>query len=430
MSAPSAPQRETSEAPQREIRLVDVIEERAAEPIRVLPYVARAAVCFMMVEHEGDDDALYNRLTEALRSDSRVEVLKAPKQVSEGYRRLIFSSFGSFSDDGEVAEREAPDPFSHIHAFTFRRPIVMQIRSPRRLQPVYSTFKHIPADHYWAAWDGITLTVLWELEDLESDESIEVSLSTLRRALSPSGGLLAQSILEGAAHKCDVEFKSIACSPNCGYKFSHANMVITTVGEGDDSRSALFHEKEDRLIRVDLPVEHDPEIAVLRLQYELGFIGRVFARLRCSAQTIENASWLAHGDVADLLKVNYDRAAISAEPFWKTLRVRWVNRKWRREARRFIARICLDLATLENVRGDWARSKQIYDESTKDGNVGIVFASEYVLGTKAVSTIDTTEARSAIERMTGSLDTRALVLATAIGAIAGALVGALIGTLL
>jgi uncharacterized membrane protein len=82
---------------------------------------------------------------------------------------------------------------------------------------------------------------------------------------------------------------------------------------------------------------------------------------------------------------------------------------------------------MENVRGNWARVKQIYDESATNRNVGVVFGSEYELGAGAVSTIDVTEARSAIDRVTGSLDIRALVVATAIGAIVGALLGALVG---
>jgi hypothetical protein len=407
---------------------VEIAQEQESQPA---PYLARVAICFMVVGGEGDNHALYNQLTETLKEDSRVETIDVPLQDEHSYSRPILSSFGSFSSDDTVDEDEAPDPFSHLHAFTFRRPILLQIRSPRRLQPNYNSFKHIPADRYWVAWDGIALAVLWELEDLKEGSTATIPYPTIRRALSPSAGLLAQSVLRDAVEKCGSEFRTIACSPNCDYTFFHSKLVVNTVGEaGSYGGDAIFNNEEDRLIAVDLPVEHTPEKATLALYRCISFPARVFAKLRSAGQTLESATWLAHEDVAELLRLNYERAAMSAKPFWKSLRERWSSRRWRREARQIVARICLDLATMENVRGDWARAKQIYEDSAKSNNVGVVFGSEYELGAGAVSTLDVTEARSAIDRMTGSLDIRALVLATAVAAVVGALIGALVTSLM
>src|SRR6266536_2608162 len=117
------------------------------------PYAARAAMCFMSVDGEGDDSALYKKLCDALRADSRVETLNCPEQDPSGFYRPTFSMFGPDDDQLPIRHDHAPDPSSHTHAFNFREPIIVEVHSPRRLQPTFEDFDRIPADRYWAAWD-------------------------------------------------------------------------------------------------------------------------------------------------------------------------------------------------------------------------------------------------------------------------------------
>lgn len=393
-----------------------------------MPYVGRAAICFMPVEAAGDDAALYAELTQALKDDPRVETVVAPPSDEQEFMRPILSSFGSFEDDESVDDNAAPDPFSHLHPFTFRFPILLQVRSPRRLQRKYDSFTHIPADLYWAAWDGLTLVALWEPEVAKDGDAGTLEISDLHKSLSPSGGLLIQDILEDVSKKCEADFRTVPCSPNCGYTFAHSNLVIRTIGKDNET---VFHDRDDDgLIHVALATKHTPRAAVLELLFALQFTGRVFARLRSDGRTMDSAARLAHRDVSDLLQLNYERAVLSTKPILRSLVERFRARHWRRQARMLVARISLDLVTLERARSDWARTRALYDDSAQSRNSGVVFKREYELGVSAVSTIEVREPQSAIERVTGSLDTRALVLATALGAIVGALIGAIVGSLL
>jgi hypothetical protein len=390
-----------------------------------IPYFGRAAICFMTVAEVGDDAALYERLMNTFKDDSRVESVQGPEPDNQTFFRPAISSFGSFKDDTSVRADEAPDPYSHLHAFNFRWPMLLHVRSPRRLQPQYSTFKEIPAESYWAAWDGITLVVLWESEeDLKDIDWDEAGLADVYKVLSPSGGLLVQEILKDAVEKCGYEFRTVPCSPVCDYSFAHSDLVVHTIGEDQETR---FHDDERGLVRVDLGSDHELRRAVVELDLALGFLGGIFARMRSEGATMESAAWRAQADVTKLLQLDYERAALGAKPVLKSLGERWKSRKWRRSARQFVAFISLDLVTLEHARSDWARHRQLYEDSAQNRNAGVVFEHEHGLGVSAVSTLEVGEARSAIERVTASLDTRALVLATALGAVFGALIGAVIG---
>jgi hypothetical protein len=87
----------------------------------------------------------------------------------------------------------------------------------------------------------------------------------------------------------------------------------------------------------------------------------------------------------------------------------------------------LTLATLNNSREKWEDLKYIYDDSAEDNNVGIILAREYEHEVHAVSAIDVTEVKAVLERITDSMDSRALTLVTGVGAVFGALIGVIIG---
>jgi hypothetical protein len=169
---------------------------------------------------------------------------------------------------------------------------------------------------------------------------------------------------------------------------------------------------------------------VNELHSKLCFVTRIFAEMRSEGRTAVAAARLAQFDLRKLLAINYERASIGAQPVRRTLKERWSTRRWRQTTRQLIARMWLTLATLDGARQDWTRLKYLYDDAIGDDNVGIVFANEYDHEVHATSAIDVTEVRSALERITNSLDMRALILATCLGAVVGALIGALAGSLL
>lgn len=142
------------------------------------------------------------------------------------------------------------------------------------------------------------------------------------------------------------------------------------------------------------------------------------------------AAQLAHTDLQELLEVNYSRARINAEPLRRTLPVRWIDRNWRKRTRKLIARMWYTLIIVDGARRNWSNLRYAYDGIAERYNLGIVFEPEYAAEVHSTSAIDVKETRSALERITNSLDTRALILATCLGAIVGALIGALVGSLI
>ena len=160
----------------------DLADEEVS-PLSDLPYAARVGISFMEVNAEGDDFALYDKLSSALQNDSRIEWTKAPSQEEHAFDR---PSFASADLDGDNEEKGAPDPATHVHAFGFREPILFEVRVPRRLQPHFDDFDHIPASSYWAAWDGIALVVLWQLEDFQASgqSSRELGIDEVLDALT------------------------------------------------------------------------------------------------------------------------------------------------------------------------------------------------------------------------------------------------------
>ncbi len=393
-------------------------------------YAARTAICFMNVNDDRGDETVYRKLCNALEADSRVETINAPTQDPSAFDRPSFALFGPY-EDHEFSSKEdrPPDPSTHTHGFSFSDPIVFEAHAPRRVQPTFDDFDRIPADSYWAAWDGIALVVIWKLEDIwkTNGDFDQLDIDKVSYNLTPSGGLLVQTVLKDAAEKCGYELTTTPCSPNCGYTFAHTGLFVRTVDYEHYGQNAIFEKKsEESFARVCLPVIDDsPADAAEELQREVGFITRIFAEMRSEGRTAVAAGRLIQYDVRKLLRLNYQRADISARPFYRTFKSRWSTRRWQQQTRRLMARMWLTLATLDEARQDWAYLKYLYDNAAEDGNKGAVFDSEYINEINSTSAIDVSEARSALDRITNTLDTKAVVLATSAGAIFGALIGAL-----
>jgi hypothetical protein len=390
-----------------------------------LPYAARAAICFLQVDADGDDVALYDKICTVLRADSRIESLTAPAQDEHSFERPWFATF-----DTEDPETEALDPATHTHAFRFTDPMTFEIHAPRRVQPHFEDFDNIPAGRYWAAWDGIALVVLWKLEDFEESGStlVDLSVDDMLDGLTPSGGLIVQKVIEDAAKKCGYSIVLTPCSPNCSYTFAHMGLSVNPISFDDDIE---FNEDvSEAFARVSLPVlENSPIEVVGELHHRLAFIIRIFAEMRSEGRTAVGAGSSTRRDLRKLLNLNYERARIGVEPFRNTLRKRWAIRGWRRNSRLLIARMWLTLATLDRARQDWSKLRYLYDAAAGDDNIGVVFSSEYGHEIHGTSEIDVSEARSVLERITNTLDSRALILSTGVGAVVGAIIGAIVGHL-
>ena len=273
----------------------DEAPKSTEDGVKRLPYAARAAMCFMRVDDMGDDVALYrqlyDQLCDVLGADSRVETLEAPTQDTHTFYRPALSRGGI-------------DPSTYTHAFYFKKPMILEVRAPRGVQPTFKDSDEIPADRYWAAWDGIALVVLWRMEYFGKSQRDRGDLDAydILVSLSPSGGLIVQSILEDAAKKCGCEFSITPCSPDCDYRFVHTGLLVETVTAADPP----IFEPDDTFARVRLPVLNDsPESAVKSLHGMLAPATYSFAQMRSEGRTAVAAAQLAHTDLQELLEVNW-----------------------------------------------------------------------------------------------------------------------------
>lgn len=397
-------------------------------------YVARMAVCGLVIAPDDIGDKVYGEIVGELEKDPRVDTIRSAESGSNTFYQVPLAGFESGDEGDYDAEEEGsdisdgclvPDPASHIHTLSFRKPILMHIRAPKRLQEPFGDFNSIPSEEYWAAWDGLTLMVVWRI--LEDGRLRKVDERDIVRASSPAGGLIAQRVLSEAAANSGYRVQTLECSPNCNYTFSHADMLVSTAGPDIE---ILFSQelKDGNTVRVEVPAGHDPEYIAYMLLKRVDLASHAFAVIRCDSEAMQQAFFHASSDTASLLRLNYERALVVTTPFPMSLVLRWRQRRWKRDARRYIARIRLSLATIERLRSHSARYRGIYTRSAKDA--GGIFDYEFGLSVESMSTVEIAEIRSSIENLTQSFDTNALVLATAIAAIVGAIVGAVVATLL
>jgi hypothetical protein len=106
---------------------------------------------------------------------------------------------------------------------------------------------------------------------------------------------------------------------------------------------------------------------------------------------------------------------------------RWRQRGNRKKVADLLARLWLEVATLEYNKREWDEAKYLFDSSADRSGLGGLFRSEYPDQVNSVNGLDVSYLRESTAQMTARADNRGVISANTRSALVGAVIGALIG---
>lgn len=275
----------------------------------------------------------------------------------------------------------------------------------------------IPAERYFATWDGITLLATWENEPTQ-------------HVTTPSGGHVVGQVLIEAASRIGRTIVIQACTPLCEYEFNHTTViadVIEDLSEGIQFQGVCPPRQLHLQLRA-LGEDRDTLLAHTRALH--GDLAAAFLDFAVMKNTASHAVALSFGasDAADvLLDLMRRRAAASLGGIRSRATARWHLRGWRRHARRLIADLWLLIARIQADRRHWSQARDSFEAEVSALGASALFDSDYRGEASDLERLDLGALQAAIQHAAARLDNRDLVAATGVGALAGALAGALTG---
>jgi hypothetical protein len=134
----------------------------------------------------------------------------------------------------------------------------------------------------------------------------------------------------------------------------------------------------------------------------------------------------ARATLSQLVEVGYKRAQIEILGPWAQRRARWKGRRWQPHARLLIARMWMSLARIEELRQRWHGHRSNYELSAKERERRALLECDDRADRDRLAAVDLEMMRCGVQEMAERLDNRALLRATALGAVAGAIAGGVI----
>ncbi|GAB3404645.1 hypothetical protein GCM10027515_16910 [Schumannella luteola] len=354
-----------------------------------------------------DPETVYARVVDRLNADSRVSEVRAPSASSNKFRSLAFSAMRTTTSS--LSAEPAP-PHQHVHALSFRDPIAFSVNVPRRLQASADAAHTVPTEKYWAAWDGVVLFIGWT--------------STAPSPFGSAAGLSVLEVLRDAIREAGYSLRSQPCGPSCNYPFAHQDLLVDSASTHSEVR---LEELDRWTTRIKTPIAGDRLSLASNLVSEFSYLGNVFAHLRSNGQVVRQSERAARKDLGDLLRLQYERAAITAMDPLRSIPERWRKRSNSSATARLIAGLWLRLASLDQNKRNWDADRYRYDQSGTEGDARLLFRSEFPDEVNGIETLDIDSLQASLVQMSAQADSRSLAWATAVGALAGGVLGAALG---
>jgi hypothetical protein len=202
-------------------------------------FIRFGAFMLIIADEQKPISVIMQELVAQLERDPRVISVRAPKLDEDWDEKKTYYPSGIHLDPDTLVE--ASDAFT---AVALSRPIRFVVNVPKKNQPLFHLNDEIPAERYYAEWDGELLFVGWEGQ-VDDDYSM-------------AGGHIVETVLRDIAREAGYGLYVQACSPSCDYMFAHTT-IVATAGDDDDD---LEYQVGPSFGEVDVvaPVEeHDPE---------------------------------------------------------------------------------------------------------------------------------------------------------------------------
>lgn len=341
-----------------------------------------------------------------LRGDSRVtEIVKPDVDVNwmnvEGYWPHCANPHAESLLDG--SDRMRVPIFSH--------PIVFRIRVPRKNQPTFWPGDEPASEEYVASWNGCAVVVGWRQPD--------------RREISKSGGHPVFEILTSCAQTQGRACYVQACNPACQYQFVHTDMRMHEREENTDIKFEGRGEGE-WAAQFSMPIFPSIDEAMGWLNLTMSLVAEPFARYKNIGRRILDIEAACRHDLDGLLWSLSQHSYVDILAPWRWFHV--VRR--RRGERRAIGRLWIFLANLERLQRMWNHESmklwEDYAEGSVEQDLVRLFDRDVSEGAE-VGSLDLSLIREAVGQASSRLDNRAVVAATAWGALAGGIAGAAAG---
>jgi hypothetical protein len=325
-------------------------------------------------------------------------------------RAVAFTEANGHSAEDLLSGRD------HFHPLEMSDPICFEIHVPIKNQPKFADFDDIPTDSYWAAWDGVTLLVLWARDETE-------------QKAARSAGHIAEDILRTAAERIHMNLVVQACSPHCQNMFAHRTLRIAQADVADNASNAFqFEGTKPGAVEVRLEFNGNPLALTNALHSIIGRSGQSFASFKNLSRRIIDVEQLARTLVDELLVLDYALLAQSKRNIfvrfgqriagiWHAL---W-GRGDSRRSRQLISSLWITMSRIESLRRDWAQVQRRFGEQTARYGLQALYDIDSKDDKAVVEAIDTQFVRAAVEHKSARRDNRIVSWATFGGAIAGVL---------
>lgn len=242
-----------------------------------------------------------------------------------------------------------------------------------------------------------------------------------------SGGHIVIEILRDLATKCGLGFYAQACSPGCTNMFAHPVLRLSRLG----GETSLGKVEGSGVPCVDTHIHCDGDsLAVASvLGRLLSHEGSDFAILKNYARRIRDLEALARSMVDELLGLNHSRIARSQQRLDNRLRSQWEHRSDSRRTQELISSLCLAIARIEALRGEWFQMRRHFVTDLDRRSLENLFKIDRGSDELAIESQDLAFIRSTVEQTTSRFDSRLIAWATGFVALAG-LLGGVLGSLL
>ncbi len=372
--------------------------------------IARFGSYFLQVPQAASSiPQLVTELTNALDKDSRVVSVEPPDL--EGQKSSDFDSYFPAqpdleNDDGVHALLYGCD---ERRTLSLDAPITIRVRIPVKNQRPFFPEENAPSEDYIVKWNGMVAIVYWK--QTEDDW------------VPRAGGHVVADILARASRSVGGDLFIQACNPGCKYLFAHTSLRIKAVDspvefspEPDPFQSRVYNAEID---------SSDLEEASDAVFFELISPLDTFTGMKNLERRLIDLEVLTRNTLDELLSIHYVRTQTLELNRLKSLKRRWEERGWRRTSRKLLARAWYCLADIEGLKRRWTRKRLEFDRRTEQTNSLPLFDTDYTRDASLMEALDFKDLRGAIDSISTNLDNRAIVFATAGGALAGAIAGAI-----
>lgn len=383
-------------------------------------YFGRFGTFFLDVGHETRSNAqVHSEIVAAIKSDSRVITAEG-----EEFRPPWSRRWTAFPDDRNASAEDLLSGRTHFHPLELSDPVTFEVYVPIKNQPRFGEIDDVPTDRYWAAWDGVTLVVIWKQDNTA-------------RLAARSAGHVVEDVLRVAAQKAGANLVVQACSPTCTNMFSHRDLRITQWSLlKDEKKSIGFDGSHPRIVDIQLHFTGGPADVVSALYGRIERPSSAFAKFKNLSRRIIDIEHLARTLVDELLLLDFhDLERSRRNPFARA--GRRVANVWRSlvghgdgdRSRQIIASLWLAMSLIESLRRDWLPVQRRFTEYSEIDGRQVLYDVDRKDDDTAVEAINTQFVRAAVEHKSARHDNRTVVWATAGGAIAGAVVAFIAGLL-